>query len=96
MKEYSETMSGRYRGASKVEKSKLVDEFVEVTGYHRKSAIRLVSRGRSRCHRLNWHGLIRWSLTENGSNQDQSETQSQQQGKPRDHQSLSQLNYRGC
>ena len=43
VKEYSETMRQRYWGSSKSEKGRLLDEFVEVTGYHRKSAIRLLS-----------------------------------------------------
>lgn len=33
----------RYRGASRVEKSRILDEFVAVTGYHRKHAVRLLS-----------------------------------------------------
>ena len=42
VEEYAELMRGRYRGASRTEKSRLLDEFTEVTGYHRKSAIRLL------------------------------------------------------
>lgn len=42
----------RYRASSRVERTKILDEFVAVTGYHRKHAIRL-SRPRpgqpSRC-----------------------------------------------
>ena len=44
MEEYAELMRGRYRGASRTEKSRLLDEFTEVTGYNRKSAIRLLRR----------------------------------------------------
>ena len=40
MKEYTDTMKRRYTRASKSEKGALLDEFVEVTGYHRKSAVR--------------------------------------------------------
>ena len=47
VKEYSEAMKGRYGKASRAEKGQLLDEFIKVTGYHRKSAIRLLgSRGR--------------------------------------------------
>ena len=37
-----------YRGASRREKRQLLDEFTRVTGYHRKSAIRLLSGVKSR------------------------------------------------
>lgn len=47
MREYAEAMTERYRRGSRVEKGRLLDEFTEVTGYHRKSAIRLLS-GQSR------------------------------------------------
>jgi len=58
--EYKEAVRSRYRKAKKKEKGKILDEFVEVTGYHRKAAIRLLSRdgqvrrgkrrGRKRCY----------------------------------------------
>ena len=32
-----------YTGAPRTEKSRLLDEFTRVTGYHRKSAVRLLS-----------------------------------------------------
>ena len=41
--EYVEVMKERYRSAGRADKSRLLDEFTEVTGYHRKSAIRLLS-----------------------------------------------------
>lgn len=41
--EYVEVMKERYRSAGRTDKSRLLDEFTEVTGYHRKSAIRLLS-----------------------------------------------------
>ena len=48
VEEYAELMRGRYRGASRTEKSRLLDEFTEVTGYNRKSAIRLLTGRQSR------------------------------------------------
>ena len=44
VEEYGELMRGRYSGASRAEKGRLLDEFTEVTGYNRKSAIRLLGR----------------------------------------------------
>jgi len=41
VKEYAAAIRDRYRKANKDEKSKILDEFVKVTGYHRKAAIRL-------------------------------------------------------
>ena len=35
-------IGGRYRASSRTEKAKILDEFVAVTGYHRKHAIRLL------------------------------------------------------
>ena len=43
MKEYTETMNRRYLGASRAQEGQLLDEFVEVTGYHRKTAVRVLS-----------------------------------------------------
>ena len=43
VKEYTETVTQHYIGASRTEKSRLLDEFTRVTGYHRKSAVRLLS-----------------------------------------------------
>ena len=42
--EYKEAVRGRYRKANKREKGEILDEFVKVTGYHRKAAIRLLNR----------------------------------------------------
>lgn len=42
--EYAQAIRSRYRKGSKVVKSRILDEFVEVTGMHRKSAIRLLDR----------------------------------------------------
>ena len=35
----------RYREASRPEKTQILDEFVQVTGYHRKHALRVLRRG---------------------------------------------------
>ena len=42
-KELSEAIGARYREASKSEKQKILDEFVALTGCHRKHAIRAMS-----------------------------------------------------
>ncbi len=39
---YLERIYGRYRKATREEKRKILDEFCEVCGYHRKHAIRLL------------------------------------------------------
>jgi hypothetical protein len=44
VEEYSEVVRGRYLRAGRVEKGRILDEFVRVTGYHRKAAIRLLHR----------------------------------------------------
>ena len=43
-KELTEAVGARYRGASRSEKQKILDEFVALTGCHRKHAIRVLSR----------------------------------------------------
>jgi len=40
--EYAQALRSRYLGASKEEKGKMLDEFTQVTGLHRKAAIRLL------------------------------------------------------
>ncbi len=45
VREYLEAVQGRYLRGSRKEKSRILDEFTRVTGYHRKAAIRLLSRG---------------------------------------------------
>ena len=45
IREYSEAVRWRYLRASKKEKGRILDEFIKVTGYHRKAAIRLIRRG---------------------------------------------------
>lgn len=43
--EYIEAVRERYRRARKEQKGKILDEFTQVTGYHRKAAIRLLGHG---------------------------------------------------
>ena len=45
VKEYAEAVRERYLKAGRKEKTLLLDEFVRVTGYHRKAAIRLLNSG---------------------------------------------------
>ena len=42
-KELTQAVGARYRSASRSEKQKILDEFVALTGYHRKHAIRALS-----------------------------------------------------
>ena len=42
--EYTEAVRWRYLKARKKEKGRILDEFIQVTGYHRKAAIRLLNR----------------------------------------------------
>jgi hypothetical protein len=42
--EYAQALRSRYRRANKAQKRIILDEFCETTGYHRKSAIRLLNR----------------------------------------------------
>jgi len=46
IQEYREAVRERYLRAGKKGKGRILDEFVNVTGYHRKSAIRLLRRKR--------------------------------------------------
>ncbi len=47
--EYARALRSRYFGASRAEKGKMLDEFTQVTGLHRKATIRLLHRvGQSR------------------------------------------------
>src|ERR1039458_4179569 len=39
-----EAIAGRYHAATRIEKKKILDEFIEVTGFHRKHAIRALKR----------------------------------------------------
>jgi hypothetical protein len=47
IEEYTEAVRGRYLKAMKKEKGRILDEFIQVSGYHRKAAIRLLHRDRS-------------------------------------------------
>ncbi|MFP5382311.1 MAG: transposase, partial [Gammaproteobacteria bacterium] len=42
-RELVETVGVRYRASTVAERSAILDEFVSITGYHRKHAIRLLS-----------------------------------------------------
>ena len=42
--EYIRAVQGRYIKGAKIDKGKILDEFARVTGYHRKSAIRVLNR----------------------------------------------------
>lgn len=44
IREYAAAMRHRYLGAGKREKTRLLNEFCAVTGYHRKAAVRLLGR----------------------------------------------------
>ncbi len=50
-------ISERYQTASSTEKRRILDEFTAVTGYHRKHAIRDLSRSSRR-------SSMRWSVTD--------------------------------
>ncbi len=41
--EYLKAIHARYRQAPRAEKGRILDEFCQVTGYHRKSALRLLT-----------------------------------------------------
>lgn len=43
-RELIEAISGRYHAAARIEKKKILDEFIKVTGFHRKHAIRALKR----------------------------------------------------
>jgi len=44
IREYTEAVRRRYLRVSKKEKRRILDEFTQVIGYHRKTAIRLLHR----------------------------------------------------
>ena len=48
IQEYMQAVRNRYLAAGKKEKGRILDEFVKVTGYHRKAAVRLLRRSRTR------------------------------------------------
>ncbi|HZC36953.1 MAG TPA: transposase family protein [Chthoniobacterales bacterium] len=43
-RELIETIAARYQSGTRIEKQKILDEFIEVTGFHRKHAIRALRR----------------------------------------------------
>src|SRR6266853_738538 len=43
-REVTEAVAARYRAASRDEKKEILDEFVKVTGFHRKHAIRALKK----------------------------------------------------
>jgi hypothetical protein len=43
-RELIEAIAGRYHAATRIEKKKILDEFIKVTGFHRKHAIRSLKR----------------------------------------------------
>ncbi|MDD5287744.1 MAG: ISNCY family transposase [Dehalococcoidales bacterium] len=55
IKEYAEAVKERYKKATKPEKGRILDEFTQATGLHRKAAIRLLNRrntkAKKRCGR---------------------------------------------
>jgi hypothetical protein len=76
IQEYTEAVRWRYLGSPKTEKGKILDEFIKVTGYHRKAAIRLLhqvnkprsnkKRGRHRKYSTAVVGALRvaWEATD--------------------------------
>lgn len=63
-KELTEAVVQRSREASKSDKSKILDEFAELTKYHRKHAIRVLSSAprepRQRPGRTRWYDEAVW------------------------------------
>ena len=62
IQEYAQALKPRYHKASKEGKGKMLDEFTEVTGLHRKAAIRLLNRANcvrsgKRCGRKRRYGV---------------------------------------
>ena len=43
-RELIDAIAERYRSANRIEKKQILDEFIEVTGFHRKHAIRALRR----------------------------------------------------
>ena len=43
-KEFIEVVGSRYRDSSRSQRGAILDEFMAITGYHRKHAIRLLSK----------------------------------------------------
>jgi len=76
IREYTEAVRGRYLGATKKEKGRILDEFTKVIGCHRKAAIRLLRRANQprankRCGRPRQYGAavtdalrVAWEATD--------------------------------
>ncbi len=76
IREYTEAVRGRYLRATKKEKGRILDEFTEVIGCHRKAAIRLLRRANQprankRCGRPRQYGAgvrdalrVAWEATD--------------------------------
>ena len=47
-RELTEAVRERYRSAGRTEKKRILDEFAEMAGYHRKYAIRVLGNGHKR------------------------------------------------
>jgi hypothetical protein len=66
-KELIEAVSSRYREGSLKQRSAILDEFVAITGYHRKHAIRLLSKPaaepQKRCSRARYGADVRQALS---------------------------------
>jgi hypothetical protein len=45
-RELIETIANRYQSGTRIDKTKILDEFIEVTGFHRKHAIRALRRAK--------------------------------------------------
>jgi hypothetical protein len=45
-RELIEAIGSRYQSGTRIEKKKILDEFVEVTGFHRKHAIRALRKAK--------------------------------------------------
>jgi hypothetical protein len=65
-RELIEAVSGRYRASTAGDRSAILDEFVAITGYHRKHAIRLLSKPapepQERCYRARYGADVRQAL----------------------------------
>jgi hypothetical protein len=59
--EYVQAIYHRYRGARRPEKQKILDEFCQVTGHHRKHAIRLLNRPAPGAERPPRHRAVTYS-----------------------------------
>ena len=68
IKEYAEAVRERYFLASKKEKSRILDEFTKVTGYHRKATIRLLRRGNQpRTNNRRWESSRQYGAAVSGA-----------------------------